>query len=98
MLSSDRRKLRDGWVEVPFCSGELAEDAAALLRCAGVLGQIDVVHLSTQTASISAPAGRVTGTQPRRDEVVEPGATIKVFVNPGQPGEVSRQHREWITP
>lgn len=89
VLSSDRRKLEAGYVEIPFCALALVEEAVERLRRAGATGEIEVVTLEPERAWLGGAAGRVTGTHPVGGELLAPGAQVIVYVNPGQPSDLS---------
>ncbi|HJS93669.1 MAG TPA: PASTA domain-containing protein [Solirubrobacteraceae bacterium] len=87
MLSTDLRKLREGWVEIPFCALAEPEEAVARVRTAGVTNDIEVVP--APRPYLDGAPGRVTGTQPRDGELVAPGEKVTIWVNPGQVAPLS---------
>lgn len=96
MLSTDRRRLSQGWVLVPFVTGLTAEEATAALRSAGLMGALELAVLTEDDCWIEAPQGRVTATYPRRGLVVAPDTAIKVYVNPGRASPLSAEERAFV--
>lgn len=96
MLPSDRRKIDAGYVQVPFCAFALTDEAVDRLRLAGVTGEIEVVTLEPKRAWLGGAAGRVTMTRPSEGELVAPGAPVSVYVNPGQPSDLSERDLKLI--
>ena len=87
MLSSDARKVRAGWVEVPLCVTALPGEAVERLKAAG-LAVDPVLALVVGSPVRGISAGRVTTTQPPYGAVIDPQTVVSVFVNPGEPGTV----------
>jgi hypothetical protein len=91
VLSSQGRKLRQGYAQIPLCYGERVEACIELLRAAGVTGRIEIVRLSPDRSFYGGVAGRVTTTTPPAGELLAPGKPIAVYVNAGTAAELSRE-------
>jgi hypothetical protein len=91
VLPSEGRKLEAGYSQIPFCALALVEEAFDQVRAAGVTGEITAVTLDPNGAYLDGAPGRVTATQPRRGELVAPGADVTVYVNPGMAVELSER-------
>jgi hypothetical protein len=94
MLSSDLRKLRRGYSQIPVCATLPVDEAIRQLRGAGVTGSIDVIVLSAERAHLYEAPGRVTNTQPISGEFLAPGEPVTVWVNPGEAGSALTEHEQ----
>src|SRR5688572_9658084 len=91
-----RGDLEQGLLPMPFLVGRLPEEALDALRTVGFTGTLSVVRLSSDDASVSRPAGRVTDSRPTAGELAPPGADVAVYVNAGAPAPLTEEERERV--
>jgi hypothetical protein len=96
VLSTDRRRLSQGWVHVPFAIGMTVQQAFGTLRSAGLTEVLEIVRLTEESCWVDGPRRRVSNTDPRPGLVVPPDATVKVYVNPGPTSPLSVHERSVI--